>query len=64
MIYLDVKDYCHTCPDFEAHTTMLYNDDKAESIYVSCAHRLKCERLYEHIKDKERKADADKFNLN
>ena len=63
MINLKVANYCHTCPDFEAHVQKSYYDGKVKSTDITCVYEVKCERIYEHIKDEERKAAAVKFDL-
>ena len=55
MIELDVKGYCHNCPDFEAHVEKLYCDDRAIITTVTCKYAERCERIENHIKDEMKK---------
>lgn len=50
MIELLVKDYCHTCGDFEAETETLYYDNQNVCTMIKCSYATKCERILEHLK--------------
>lgn len=64
MIKLDVKDYCHTCKDFEVEVddkrAVFYSDTSSfigeVSMYgdltIKCAHQAKCDRIREYLKEK------------
>ena len=64
MIILNVADYCHNCPEFEAHVEkdiLKYKDftsDKEHLVGVntniSCEHRDRCEEIRKFI-EKRRK---------
>lgn len=65
MIEMAVKDYCHSCPEFEATSSkhVLWANDEPElvSVLVKCKHEEKCKHI---MKNAERilrgKAEAEK----
>lgn len=61
MIKLNVKEYCHDCPNFEAeqHRTILYSGsiDSMSDCVIDCKHESTCHRIEEYLVeqfDKER----------
>ena len=42
MIKLDVSDYCHNCPYFDAVTKVIYSDGKPFETHITCANAPKC----------------------
>lgn len=67
MIKLDVKDYCHSCPSFEAEVdgpsvTALDFRNKSTEIFVgnvtiSCKKRYICAHLINHLRKETEKND-------
>ena len=61
MIQIDVKDYCHTCtefdPDVEYPTNIYANNEVAliGDTIVRCKDRRKCENIKCHLKFEELK---------
>ena len=61
MILLDVKDYCHDCPDFKPimHETTTICTGAGERIFgdnvIVCKHRKLCER---HVQYLERRSES------
>ena len=65
MIILNVADYCHNCPEFEAHVEkdiLEYEDftgDKAHLVgiktNISCEHRDRCEEIRKFIEKEKMK---------
>lgn len=52
MIKLQVEEYCHDCPEFEAESEELYymnNGELEVSTFVSCMHKNKCYRIKNYI---------------
>ena len=59
-INLDVKSYCHDCPEFEAVIDKSEGRDIFDNLYgvtttICCKHKERCENIYDHIKNKEEK---------
>lgn len=56
MIRLDVQDYCHSCPEFEASVekTELFGNGKLVNMNttISCKHQFKCDRIKQYLKEK------------
>lgn len=42
MIKLDVSDYCHNCPYFDAVSKVIYSDGKLFDTHITCANAPKC----------------------
>lgn len=70
MITLDVEDYCHNCPDFEAVTTRTptFTSDSYIPQFIStvvhCEHSGRCRQIAQHIRhamyaERKEKTDAD-----
>ena len=61
MIKLDVENYCHNCPDFEAEVSKnaMYYDGSPETFFcigdtiVRCENRHLCERLKKRLEEKK-----------
>jgi hypothetical protein len=51
MIRLDVQDYCHSCPEFEASVVMIDHITKIDTI-IHCEHQFKCDRIKQYLKEK------------
>lgn len=49
---LEIKPYCEGCPEFVAETNMLYANNVAGDIVITCEHRGLCAKLVEHLKGK------------
>ena len=62
MIYLQVEDYCHGCPEFEAETVheSLWGDGQqlTGNCYVCCQHRGRCKRIVSYL-EKEKNENSD-----
>ncbi len=62
MIELDIRDYCHKCPEFEPVVERFYDSCGYPCIQnVSCEHKDRCEMLYRYMKfesNKEEETDA------
>lgn len=60
MIVLDVKDYCHSCSNFEPQTTIFYRDIEPNIVRVYCLNKDICNNVYQYAKDEmeEEKLDA------
>ena len=41
MVKLDISDYCHNCPYFDAVTKVIYSDGKPFDTHITCATVLK-----------------------
>lgn len=53
MIKLDVKPYCHSCNDFEAHVVKLYpGDGQLYETIIKCEHHERCAMIAKHISEK------------
>lgn len=50
MINLDVKSYCHNCPNFEPNTQQLYSFGEVVQTTITCEHRGVCDCIEEHLK--------------
>jgi hypothetical protein len=54
MIYLQVEDYCHSCPEFEAetfHERLWANDEQLTgNCYVKCRYQKRCRQIVSHLK--------------
>lgn len=48
LIKLDVEDYCHGCPEFEADTLKNWSE-----VFIKCKHRHKCKNMYKYLKEKQ-----------
>ena len=61
MIYLQVEDYCHGCPEFEAETVheSLWGDGQqlTGNCYVCCQHRRRCKRIVFYL-EKEKNENS------
>ena len=63
MILLDVKDYCHTCPDFipnTQETPNVYTGDGKIIIsdyIVICKHKELCERHVRYLEQRRKEND-------
>lgn len=61
MIKLDVREFCHYCPDFEPEVDKVYDyGDHPVAQIVSCENRNRCYLIYRHIvaeSKKETKAE-------
>lgn len=55
MIALDVENYCHSCPDFEAKCQKVYSDGDVCMTIVECESKHKCKRLKQYIEQQIRK---------
>ena len=42
MIKLDISDYCHNCPYFDAVSKVIYSDGKLFDTHITCANAPKC----------------------
>lgn len=60
MIEIDVAEYCHECPAFEAETTKCYADNKLAKTIVSCVHWRKCREIYKSVKERLEKKESIK----
>lgn len=53
MIKIDVADYCHNCPYFEANVTTDISSDPWEQVIaettITCTEKAKCFNIYNHI---------------
>lgn len=62
MIYLQVEDYCHGCPEFEAETVheSLWGDGQqlTGNCYVRCQHRGRCKQIVSYL-EKEKNENSD-----
>lgn len=62
MIELDIRDYCHKCPEFDPVVKRLYDYGRGPCIQnVSCEHKDRCDMIYRYIKfesNKEEETDA------
>lgn len=64
MITLDVKDYCHNCPGFEAEvisdSTRLYAGGveycEASNKVVKCRYRKRCEAMMKYLEKEKSKS--------
>lgn len=57
MITISVEPYCASCPLFDADVQKLrYSAGGCDTI-VYCEHRLACDSIYKHIKNKENNHD-------
>ena len=64
MIHLQVEDYCHGCPEFDAETIheSLWGDGKQLTghCYVQCQHRDRCKRIVSYLKKEKNENSEDK----
>ena len=57
MIILDVKNICHSCPNFEAESIggeKVYAYDSVvhvSDIYIRCEHQDLCDKIETHLKN-------------
>lgn len=55
LIILDVDEYCHECPNFEATVSKIFPKSKNEHVivartYVSCEHKCECDSIRDYLK--------------
>lgn len=65
MIILEVEDYCHDCPNFEAdveNPTFLYDGDMklcSSNTIVRCDNRRVCREIYSYFRNYKDKEKSD-----
>lgn len=64
MIHLEVEEYCHECPDFEAYSKneFVYSFDRriVTDITVRCMNHKRCEVIFRHLEKKKNENSEDK----
>lgn len=60
MIYLNIQNYCHECPDFEAEvlkqdTVDFHMGQELHDTMISCANRNRCYEIKKYLESKETK---------
>ena len=60
MIELNVAEYCHECPEFDAEVTRVYADNKVVRMVVSCAHWRMCREIHRTVKERLEKEERIK----
>ena len=52
MIKLNVKDYCHDCPQFVADSETLWMNGE-NLTYVMCGNRKECQQIEQYLRAKK-----------
>ncbi len=56
MIRLDIREYCHNCPDFfvDSETHMHYSSlgETGFDTFLRCKHRERCQRIEKYLTNK------------
>lgn len=59
MIELKIKDYCHSCGEFEAEVDKIYSGYKVVCTRVMCRNATRCARIKRYL-EKEREKEKAK----
>lgn len=54
MIKLDIQEYCHNCPNFEAEVLKSINFKHEVGFSIRCEHRHICKNIQQYLNEKNR----------